>query len=261
MRSVSFSRQNWIFDDNDRFIGLRTGGDFCTEHEMGIRPILNALIPSRESQEGLDRFLIESSHPALSWVSGSGMEGIVFMFSGDPKAKIRHHKKMARSVDQPLVAWDEKSFMVVVPKTGAEKYLNGLKDLWQALNREDVLMGGPFSDRFNGGGIGMFIASAMPSDEIEAAKTKIAEDLRVKRLLEEGEKRDGLDKIKKKLTKQGKGWFCLRPHSVNDDGSICYWLNPQDQQFNYFGGVSIQDLKDWLEDKGKIPGGGRAQRA
>lgn len=258
MRSVSFSRQNWVFDDNDRFIGLRTGGDFCTEHEMGIQTILDALIPPRKSRVGLDRFLIESMHPALSWVSESGMEGIVFMFSGDPKAKIRHHKKMVRSGDQPLVAWDDRSFMIVVPKTGAEKYLNGLKDLWQAFNRKDVLMGGPFSDHFQGGGIGLFIASAMPTDEMDTAQAKIAEDLRVELLLEEGEKRDGLETIKTQLTKQGKGWFCLKAHRLNDDGSISYWLNPADQQFNYFGSVSIQDLRDWLDDKGKIPGGGRA---
>lgn len=61
-----------------------------------------------------------------------------------------------------------------------------------------------------------------------------------------------LNKVKKKLDKQGLKYFSLQTAKKFDDGTWMYWLNPYDQKNNHFGWVTLQDLKDWLNGKGKI---------
>lgn len=261
MRAVNVHNQNWVFSKKGNFIGLRTGGDFCAEHEMGIACILDALIPERSTQAGLAKFLVSTVPASLEWVSYDDYEGILF----DPVAidpehsanKLRHLSLRSRGHD-PIIAWDEKTFLLAASKQGDRRYTKALKSLWSALLSKDVYLGGPFSDRFSGGGIGFFIASKMPKDEVDAAESALTEKDRAERLMAEGAKREKFEKVKEALSRRGHAWFCLKPHGINEaDGSVTYWLNPQDQDYNYFGPVTIQDLKDWLAGYGKIPGGGR----
>lgn len=265
MRNVSFRNQNWVFDENDRLMGLRTGGDFCTEHEMGMRRIKEAFIWTGSKHEGLKKFLIQQVPECLMYVETKDYEAIAFIPHASEKVvrdKIKYHTRMARGND-PVIAWDERTFLIAVPKTEeARKYREALNDLRQAFGDLDLCMGGPFSDRFfHGGGIGFFIVSAMPNDELEAADKRLREAAEKDRRIAKAVKKEGFEKVEKALQEAGHRWFCLRPHDIEEDGSVVYWLNPMDQQYNYFGGVSIQDLKDWVKGKGKIPGGGRAQRA
>jgi hypothetical protein len=55
------------------------------------------------------------------------------------------------------------------------------------------------------------------------------------------------------------GYGCLRPRWAEDAKTaykIVYWLNPYDQQQNFFGWVTVEDLLDWMNGTGKIPGRG-----
>lgn len=53
---------------------------------------------------------------------------------------------------------------------------------------------------------------------------------------------------------------CLSPRWASEEEKtkykVSYWLNPQNQQQNFFGWVTVEDLLDWMKGKGKIPGHG-----
>ena len=59
------------------------------------------------------------------------------------------------------------------------------------------------------------------------------------------------EKIKSKLRKSGKDWYSL--DTINEfDGEWHIWLNPKEQHKYNYGWYTIEDLSDWLNDKGKI---------
>ena len=70
--------------------------------------------------------------------------------------------------------------------------------------------------------------------------------------------------VKKKLEKAGKRYFACSPKWANEikstaDGKIetkhdvIYWLNPMEQNIHNFGWYTVEDLEEWIEDKGKVP--------
>lgn len=259
MRNVPFSQSSWFFS-NDNLQGLRTGTDFCTEHEMGISNILDAFKVDRDA-ESVERFRIRSLPSGLMATEHQDAFAIMYQPNQDDaflKRKIEHNHINLKDGD-PVIAWDEKGFLLMSPLSNA-RYTEALKSLWDAFQQHDVYLGGPFGDHYSGGGMGFFIASQMPETVIKAANDEIAEKAEKQRQIEKGAQREKFAKIKAKLSKQGKQWFFLGPHGLFEDGSVRYWLNPWHQQRDYFGAVTIQDLKDWANDTGKIPGGSKRKR-
>jgi hypothetical protein len=51
----------------------------------------------------------------------------------------------------------------------------------------------------------------------------------------------------------------VHKHSDTTKHDVVYFLNPMNQQQNYWGWVTVEDLDDWIQGKGKIPGFGRAR--
>lgn len=60
-------------------------------------------------------------------------------------------------------------------------------------------------------------------------------------------------RIHKILAKSGKKYFALSPRWADDQKKeVVFWLNPYDQDKYNSGWFSVQDLKDWAKDKGKV---------
>jgi hypothetical protein len=57
--------------------------------------------------------------------------------------------------------------------------------------------------------------------------------------------------IKEKLEAVGKRYFALSPQRAKD-GSLQFFLNPCDQDKCFWGWVTLKDLEDWIQNKGKI---------
>lgn len=257
MRYVQPRESKWFFNNEGDFQGLRTGSDFCTEHELGIRLILEAFDVDTHA-ESMERFRTHGLPESFICMEHKNTFAIMYHIGRDAdflKRQIEHNAPRLKE-GEPAILWDNAGFILMSPLSN-QRYTQALKSLSDAFQRHDVYLGGPFSDKYSGGGIGFFIASHMPKDEIEAANQKIANKAEKARLIEKGAQRDKFEKIRDKLSKQGKKWFALSPHGLFDDGSVMYWLNPRYQQRDYFGAVSIQDLKDWTNDTGKIPGGAK----
>lgn len=260
MQNVPFRSQNWVFSAKKNLQGIRTGGDFCAEHEIGMKPILEAFGVDL-SLEGLERHRIQSIPDTLHWVETSDYAGMVYQdfFIQSPEKTAEGYQRRARS-GEPVIAWTDDSFLILAPKSD-KLHARAVKALWEAIQAKNLYLGGSFSDKFGGGGIGFFITTKMPDDEMRNADAQIREDAETQRHLERAVAKEKFWKVERELRDKGHQWFYLRPKTVLKDGKVGYWLNPCDQANNYFGMVTIDDLKDWLKGSGKIPGGGRAQRA
>ena len=64
--------------------------------------------------------------------------------------------------------------------------------------------------------------------------------------------REELEKIKTRLQKAGKHWFSLEDIQETDDKELKVWLNPMEQNIYTHYWCTLQDLRDWLKNKGPI---------
>jgi hypothetical protein len=64
---------------------------------------------------------------------------------------------------------------------------------------------------------------------------------------------EGGPEVMKLLKSKGLDWFSLGAGLIRDKetGKIRTWLNPMEQQKYDAGWMSIQDLRDWAEGKGR----------
>jgi hypothetical protein len=58
--------------------------------------------------------------------------------------------------------------------------------------------------------------------------------------------------IETQLATAGKRYYALSPRR-QDDGSLKFWLNPQDQHLNNSGWFTLEQLRLWAVDEGPIP--------
>lgn len=252
MRTVYFSEQSWFFSKKNNFQGLRTGNDCCTEHEIGIKPIREAFGLDWEA-ESLERYRVNILPAGLHFIDNGRFIGIIYrnFFPLDPDAMAKDHERCCFD-NQPVIGWDDESFIIMAP-VGQKKYVKAIKDLWSAFLGKDVWLGGPFTDKFSGSGLGFFIASKMPIEEIRQANEILAQEKAKKKALDDAVEREGFNDVVKDLKEAGREWFFLGPKSIREDGKVWYWLNPEDQRNNLFGMVTIDDLRHWVHGKGRIP--------
>ena len=101
---------------------------------------------------------------------------------------------------------------------------------------------------FSRGGLVFMIVSTLPDDFKEAMYDS---DYDAKMLSEKAQ--PYIDMVRK----AGLKFHALSPRWANEEKTeLRFWLNPWDQQNNYFGWVTIGDLLDWIKGKGIIPGHG-----
>lgn len=252
MKLVNPVDHAWFFSRKGNLQGLRTGADACAEHEVGIDRIHKAF-GLELGRTGLDRYKVQVVPDRLVCFEHQGYVCLLLDSNEVSRPEVICEYFLTMTAEgQPVIAWDEKGFFIAVPLSDRKK-ARAIRDLWSAFQDGDIYLGGPFSKKMTGhGGIGIFIASKLPDAEIRKANERLRRKADRARLLEKAVQREGFEKIQKKLQKAGKHWFVLTPKRIDDDGNVRYWLNPRSMNC-YFGWVSIQDLKDWLEGRGKIP--------
>ena len=128
-----------------------------------------------------------------------------------------------------------------------EKYEQELKELYDAFVNLDVAVGVAPSEVFKNGGLKFCIKSKMPEDTIQSIKEADLDYIALQKAVEK-------TKIKEILKKAGKEYFALSPRWKDDNKKeVIFWLNPMEQDKNNFGWFTVADLKDWANNKGKIP--------
>lgn len=234
--------------ENGLLLGINLGSDFTSEHEWGIKGIKNLFgIPSGEKDWGLVRRQISKvpEPPSFGWAKGAEKysEGLYLWQTWDGKKPDFSKNSELRTWRGSLAcAWDEKSFGVF---STDQKEIAYLKDIYEAFQKCDgaVFLGG--GGPFQNSGLVLAIASRIPKSLIDgwykADKGRYDIDQEVEKT-----------GIRQLLKDKGRHYFALSPKR-KDDGSLIYWLNPQEQRENNSGWFTLADLKEWAEGTGKIP--------
>lgn len=179
MRNVYFHDQDWFFSGKGNFQGLRTGCDACAEHEWGMKGIQEAFGLDL-SLNSLERFRPTKKPETLHFFHADLKEDRYIGIILQPN-KLYNPLDIAQEFecynwdDEPVIAWDERSFLIMVPES-KKKYVKAVKALWEALKNNDVWLGGDFGRPYRGTGIGFYLSSKMPKENVDAASQKLAEN-------------------------------------------------------------------------------------
>lgn len=157
-------------------------------------------------------------------------------------------------------AWDEGTFGILVPARLAH-FLRELKEHFENENIV-IMMGG--GGVFQNAGLGFAVADRLPKEIVDAWYEGDVDHERLMARHEEIGIEEELKKTWGEDYRSGCRWFALSPKWIKDmhgetptEYDVCYWLNPREQEDNYFGWVTVEDLRLWKLGRGKIPGGGR----
>ena len=253
-------------DKDDNFYGLRLEAAHVAEHEWGIRSLhktygVSAIV--NEENTGYETCL-NTIFPEENLIfkdftaDGEKFSILVSLRSYFKKDEIKLTKSVIQDFevypytkDGIRCAWDEHSFGIVVPK----EYKQYLTEIYNALkNKECVIiidLGepkdekdlNPFTKNY---GLCLMINSKIPEELRTERAEKDLEKYRLYKAMAE----TGIEKI---LKDAGKSYFALSPKWKDETKTeLIFWLNPMQQHLYNFGWMTIQDLLDWTENKGKV---------
>ena len=266
-----------ILEHEGEFIGVNLGWDFTAEHEWGIKDltrdfgimgtsrnksVFNRLGVKAKDVVGVEARQVNDIPCGLSLVIKDDFTYLIYMRSWDDKYDITDEtpkKELDRILsaygDRGLVtAWDGKSFGIRV--SGKENRAN-LKALYAAFQEGDVMIafigaGGPFGNN----GLCLFIIPECPDFVVDGYRDADIDMLDLRDAAE-------ATGIEKRLKDAGRRHYALTPSwaggiKSTKDGEIktkhpvIYWLNPIEQDKYNSGYMTVEDLEDWIEGKGKI---------
>jgi len=235
------------------FQGISLGWDFTAEHEWGIAGIKHdyGLRDVSRKVNGIESRRIQRIPDFLQLIIKQDITYLIstrhFAADDKPTKKFIDGKMSAYGDGELQAAWDSGSFAFRVTGKENRKYL---KELMIAFNNDDVIItfgNGDPANPFSRNGMLFLIASRLPqsyNDELVAVDT------------DRFDRYDMMEAsgIEKKLRDAGLSWFALTPKMwANEEKTeVSYWLNPAEQHKYNSGWMSIADLEEWAEGKGKI---------
>jgi hypothetical protein len=260
---------------NDAFVGFCLGADYCAEHEWGIEGLKRSLALN-ENEIGIKARCINMAHGlgdkvvllenkkylliiCDSWWNKeeNNIEKFLKCNSGGELKSLADRNGFGG-------AWSERDFALLVRKsnmlqTEEQKTYEGFaRELFKAFENNDIcLLFSRSLPVFENAGLCLCITSRVPQeskDALEAADldnlalTEAAEKTGIKAKIDAANKEKGFDAPFR--------YFALSPRWKGDENTkhpVVFWLNPMQQDRNYWGIVTVEDLEDWLEGKGKIP--------
>jgi hypothetical protein len=261
-----YKRKN---DEPNRFIGVNLGADYCAEHEWGIKRInyffqrdkANFKISKPVGKDDEHLIFVRSKKNVIGALvfENDGINKIKFqtLKDLDGESSVSNFKKVIGQCYHDLfmydkkncfTAWDDGSFGIVI--NGFEE-VEHLRDLYEAFKVGDVAIwlggGGPFQNS----GLCLAIFSRLPKSVIKSWEATYEDQHK----LQEAVSKTG---IVEKLKKAEKKYFALSPawaHSFKDIVSkypVVFWLNPFEQSQYKSTWATVEDLEDWIKEKGKI---------
>ena len=254
---------NLYLDENNKFYGINLGADYTAEHECGLKDLQNAfgvnsvsITPEIFGIEKRKVTIVPENNIVFKDLIVEGIKYTLLLYSpyvSDcfkvTKTKLIQFELNPYRKDELdfYAAWDGRSFGILTPK---EKHYNELKELYLALLNKDcaITIYSPKTDNpyDTNPGLTLFIVSKMPEDLKEEIKEK---DLDKYRLSECAEK-TGIAEI---LKKAGKHYFALSPVWANEEKTeVKFWLNPMEQRMYNSGYFTVDELLEWIEEKGPI---------
>ena len=277
--------------DNDNFIGIALGYDFCAEHEWGIAELKQRFgipeitkktlgIKNRSITICIDNLIFKKQtfkkrnfailYTGTRWKSSNKKDPIPHNLE-NYKESILYHDEYNKTKDSIKTAWDGGSFGIGVM---GEKEVKLLEDLYNAfLNKNiaitfiNMLPKNPFSNL----SLCVLIKDKIPQkflDDMYNADKKYQDRI-------DYEKKIGMTKLKKKnkgnsynnLYGHQHGYYMacsakwidydnkenckIKKKEYHTKYDIIYWINYSDDNNNY-GYFSVEEIRAWLKGKKKL---------
>lgn len=273
MRKAYFSVE-WLANDAGEFLGLNLGYDRCAEHEWGIEELrarLNADLP--EFPAGIDDYRIREVPEDLRLMVYDAYskdkrrkrpyKAALLAFVSDSKAlqpaelacALGRRAELDFWPDHPSdpkneprydlnTAWSGSEFAIHVR---GEDNIAKLTALFEAMRRGDVAIAGASSVRaFDRTGLNLVVVSAVSQEQRDEVAHRHAEY----RELELAMRACG---IREQLQAAGKTWYSMKPVKFDEEtGQLVVRLNPCRQDKYSSGCFTLDDLLDWVEEKGPV---------
>lgn len=237
----------FLFDDEGKPIALNFGSDYCAEHEWGIKDIRRTFDMDDQAL-GMDKRLVKRPSENIVWVSAET--------KGKSNSTVKYEGFWLRSwsgATEPnevnfyrdttlWTGWSERDFGAF--STDPKEILM-LKEFYDALrmpNGAAIWLGG--GGVFKNAGFVVGLVSRFPKEtrmqwyDTDVAAAKLKEDAEA-------------TGIHARLKAAGKGYFACSPRRA-EDGSVKFWLNPEQQDRTNYGMFTVEELDQWIAGAGPI---------
>lgn len=286
-------KPGFVVDEQQVFMGACLSSDHCAEHEWGISKMKDAFGVDPEAAPGIARRKVSQAVTEYYAFGKGYVEAPTVKLYKDSKyvLLLGNARYPVESIDQRLeqgqtlsqiidddnpmreltpgfqddwemsAAWDEGEWGILAPA----KYTAYVEELYKHFQECNILIMMTGGGVFQNAGLTFAIADRFPEElanewkEADESMMRLEarhQELGIEDLLK-ATRQEGLNGYSDKI---GCYWHALSPRWKDDSEietnyDIVYWLNPYDQQNNYFGWVTIEDLELWAQGRGKIPGG------
>lgn len=270
---------NFLFNEQNKLIGINFGSNFCAEHEWGISNTKRSFGVSEDPKlVGIDRrrittfpdskgfVLIErKQHWTLVYSDSWAWRGEVLQEKFDSQ-ELGTYSYRGSVKDEIYTAWSDGDFAVRVysDAPNADKNKKHLKEIYDAIVSGDAALWlGGSGNPFKNSGLIIAIVSRCPEEGLKGMKEA---DEEANRLDDEFDRLNKELDIENRLKEAGKRYFALSPrfHGGNWGKKtvfdIIFWLNPMDQRNNRSGWVTVEDILAWADGKGPIPEDGSRRK-
>lgn len=243
---------DFITLEDGTLLGISLGADYCAEHERGVEGINQAFgIPfDQEALFGIAKRTITKLPETLYWSKSqrkkrmhyaltfirSWRGQMVGEFPLQPKTGLLEREEV-------MSMWDQEEFCIVVDK----RRKKDLEEIYAAFQRLDISIGPSPGGPFRNGGIAICITSRFPEDYLN----DLAEADEAYYNLQQDAKNTGIYEV---LKEAKKGWYALSPKywGEGEERILKFFLNPQEQHKYNHGWFTVEELKEWAEEKGPI---------
>lgn len=243
----------FLTDDNGEIVGINLGADHCAEHEWGIKGIKRSFnLNDSEEIFGIQKRMINAIPETLMFKEikiKNKKYYVLILFRNIYGVNFDdEYKKWLPSDIIPFsgknlaCAWDENSFGIMVTK----EYKKEIELLHESFQNKNIAIGVSPSQVFSNGGLIFTITSKLSQEVINNIYEMDLDYYN----LQEAAKSTGIYEL---LRKANKSYFALSPRWKDENKKeLKFWLNPEEQRKYNYGWFTIEELKDWANDEGKI---------
>ena len=262
----------FVFNSKLELMGIDLSSDFCAEHEWGIKKIKAAFDIDSTAAPGIARRKINKlpwedtqrkfiSSPVIKLLNISDKTILTYdSFYGEEPTFDKKWLKGYYNGELVLfdehecsAAWDEKSFAMVSRAEHEPK----LREIYDAIMAKNVVIGLFGGQVFKNAGLMILIADRIDQSILNSWEKGDTDSDNLHKASEETGIKQKIDaaNIDKDYFERKWGYYALSPAWAKNKKTkyrVMYWLNPQHQDINNFGWYSVEELEQWLENRGPV---------
>lgn len=260
---------------SEKVYGFSLGFDFCAEHEHGARFIREELgLDSTRVPVGVEgrtmtrvpeglRFIEYAQRPSdkrfkktmpaallvlthsWGWQKGESQTPLSLAKQFDATFWTEFTDKRYEPGKEDIVcSWGGHSGFAIHVR--GQENVERLKHLHQAMAECKVAIADPVIMGFQRKSLSLILIDELPQETLAAVREMDFAHLRLLRAVDDS----GIEKL---LKAAGKRWYALSPAWESGEGSeLVFFLNPCEQHKYAHGWMTLEDLRQWAQEKGPI---------